>query len=152
MSRCRLMVLCLLVLAGVSGCMEGSKPDPLKRDSLYDRLGGTSGIRRIVDDFVANVAADASIKQRLRRHFREGDVDGLKQKLVDQIAQASGGPRLYKGKNMRDAHRGLKISDADFDALVSDLVKALDDNKVNPAAKKELLDLLGPLRSEVVEK
>jgi hemoglobin len=147
MSR-RLMLLCLL--AGAAGCMEGSKPDPLKRESLYDRLGGDAGIKSLVDKFVANVAADDNIKPEHRHHFQKGNVAGLKEKLVDQIAQATGGPRLYKGKSMRDAHHGLKITDADFDALVSDLSKALDDDKVNPVAKKELLDLLGPLRREVV--
>jgi hemoglobin len=53
---------------------------------------------------------------------------------------------------MKDAHKGLEITNADFDALVGDLVKALDDNKVAEADKKELLGLLAPMRKDVVEK
>ena len=43
---------------------------------------------------------------------------GLKKKLIEQIGEATGGPQKYTGKNMKDAHKGLVITDEDFDALV----------------------------------
>jgi len=147
MSR-RLFFLAVLLLAG---CMEAGKPSPLKR-SLYDRLGGEKGITKVVDDFVANVAADPDIKEKHKRHFQEGDVAALKKKLIDQIGQATGGPQKYTGKDMRSAHKGLAITNQDFDALVADLVKALDNNGVGKADKDELLTMLGGMRGEVVEK
>jgi hemoglobin len=147
------LVLPLLLLASLAGCMEGYKPTPLKRTQpLYARLGGDKAIARVVDDFVANVVADERIKEAHKKHFREGDVAGLKKKLIDQIGEATGGPQKYTGKNMKDAHQGLGITDQDFDALVADLVKALDQNKVGPAEKDELLALLGKMRPDVVEK
>jgi hemoglobin len=135
----------------LTGCMEGSKPSPGAR-SLYDRMGGEVVIVKVVDDFVTNVAADPDIKDKHKKHFQEGDVAGLKKKLVDQIGQATGGPQKYTGKDMKTAHQGLGITDKDFDALVADLVKALDNNKVGQAEKDELLKMLGGMRGDVVEK
>src|SRR6516162_641730 len=150
----------LLLTICFTGCMEGTKPTPLTRvseeekpaKSLYDRLGGEKAITKVVDDFVANVIADEKYRPALKKHFKEGDVAGLKKKLVDQIGAATGGPQKYTGKNMKDAHKGLGITNADFDALVADLVKALDDNKVGKTEKDELLGLLGKMRPDVVEK
>jgi hemoglobin len=152
----------LIVVSLAAGCMEGTKPSgksqatsvpastPLAR-SLYERMGGETVIVKIVDDFVANVVADPDIKDRHKKHFMEGDVAGLKKKLVDQIGQATGGPQKYTGKNMRDAHQGLAITDKDFDALVADLTKALDNNHVGKPEQQELLNMLAPMRKDIVE-
>jgi hemoglobin len=147
----RLLALPLFLTALLTGCSEGHKPEPTRRP-LYERLGGEKAIAKVVDDFVANVVADPKIKQRHKEHFEKGDVAGLKKKLIDQIGEATGGPQKYTGKNMKDAHHGLGIDNADFDALVGDLRKALDDNKVAPDYRDELLKMLGGMRAEVIEK
>jgi hemoglobin len=53
---------------------------------------------------------------------------------------------------MKDVHKGMGVSTADFDSLVEDLVKALDQDKVNADAKNALLGVLGPMKSDIVEK
>ena len=121
--------------------------------SLFDRLGGRAGITAVVDDFVANCAADT----RINRFFAETAKDPkrmamFKGHLVDQLCEATGGPCKYTGKNMRDAHRGMGISSADFDALVEDLVKSLTKFKVSAADQKTLLGVLGPMKADMVEK
>jgi hemoglobin len=142
-----------LLLALLAGCNEGTKANPAKRtESLYQRLGGEKAITKVVDDFVANVMADPKIKQSHKEHFEKGDVAGLKKKLIEQIGEATGGPKKYTGKNMKDAHKGLGITNEDFDALVGDLRKALDDNNVAAANRDELLNLLGEMKKDVVEK
>ncbi|MFN4257881.1 MAG: group I truncated hemoglobin [Gemmataceae bacterium] len=135
------------------GCMENAKQMPVPRaETLYHRLGGEPGIAKIVDDFVAHVVDDPDIRDVHKKHFMEGDVAGLKRKLIDQIGEASGGPHKYTGKNMKDAHQGLAITNADFDALVNDVAKALDDNGILAQDKKTILDLLETMRADVVEK
>ncbi len=119
--------------------------------TLHERLGGTAAISTVIDSFVANVAADS----RINRHFQRiaGDtaaVRGFKTKLVDQICQATGGPCTYTGLDMKSAHQGMNLTDADFDALVEDLVKALDSAGVSQRDKDELLGILGPMRAEIV--
>jgi hemoglobin len=51
---------------------------------------------------------------------------------------------------MKDAHRGMKITDAEFNALVEDLVKSLDKFKVPAQEKGELLAALGSMKSDIV--
>jgi hemoglobin len=168
----RRLALVSLIALLTTGCMEGSKPEasrlrranapgpielpPLtgkSKETLYTRLGGKPAITKVVDDLVTIVIEDPRIKDEHKEHFKKEDnVAELKKKLVDQIGQATGGPEKYTGRNMKDAHKGMKITDADFDALADDVGKALDKNNVGPKEKKELMDLLGPMRKEVVEK
>jgi len=70
--------------------------------------------------------------------------------LVDQICQATGGPCTYKGQTMLAAHKGMKITDAEFTALVEDLVKSLDKFKVGAPEKNELLSALGGMKGDIV--
>ena len=114
--------------------------------SLYNRLGGKEAITAVIDDFVANVAADTRINAR----FAKTDIPHLKQMLVEQVCQASGGPCTYTGKTMRDAHTGMKITEADFNALVEDLTKSLDKFKVAEREKNELLGALGGMKGDIV--
>ena len=130
-----------------TGCasMTESRP-PRVSSSLYDRLGGKPAITAVVDDFIGNVAGDARINKR----FATADIPRLKTMLVDQICEATGGPCKYRGANMVDAHKGMKISDAEFTALVEDLVKSLDKFKVPAKEKNELLSALGGMKPQIV--
>jgi hemoglobin len=114
--------------------------------SLYERLGGKDAITAVVDDFVGNVAAD----KRINGFFAKADVPRLKRNLVDQICQATGGPCTYTGKDMKTAHKGMGITDADFNALVEDLKKSLDKFKVPAKEQVELLGALGSLKPQIV--
>lgn len=150
------LAFCALLL----GACEGSKrPAATAVDSaapaaattsadrtLYDRLGGKDAITAVVDDFVANVAAD----KRINARFAKTDIPHLKQMLVDQICQATGGPCTYTGKSMPEAHKGMKITEADFNALVEDLTRSLDKFNVPAQEKTELLTALGGMKGEIV--
>lgn len=121
--------------------------------SLYDRLGGTTSIASVVDGFVANVAADTRINKFFTHVAKDTSaMKAFKQKLVDQICQGTGGPCAYTGKDMKTAHQGMGLTNADFDALVEDLVKALDSAGVQQKEKDELLAILGPMRTDIVTK
>lgn len=116
--------------------------------SLYERLGGKPAIQAVVDDFVANVAADT----RINRYFANANIPRLKAQLVDQICEATGGPCKYTGQSMKDSHRGMGITSAAFDALVEDLVKTLNKFNVPEKEKGELLGALGPMKKDIVER
>ena len=124
-----------------------------KEKSLYERLGGKTAIVAVVDEFVGRVAADNRINGFFKKTASDPNrLAAFKGKLVDQICEASGGPCKYTGKDMKSAHQGMGISEADFNALVEDLVGALDKFKVAPEDKQTLLGVLGPMKKDIVEK
>ena len=138
-------VLCAGALLLSLGCTERDTMQTQK--SLYDRLGGKTAISAVVEQFVANVAADSRINGR----FATTDIPRLKGNLVDQVCMATGGPCTYTGRDMKTTHAGMKISNADFEALVEDLTRALDTFKVPAREKEELFGLLAPMKKDIVE-
>ena len=128
------------------GACQNMGMAPMQQKSLYDRLGGQPAITAVVDDFVGNVAADA----RINRFFARTDIPRLKRLLVEQICAGTGGPCTYTGRDMKTAHAGMGITDAQFNALVEDLVKTLDKFKVPEKEKGELLGILGPMKTSIV--
>ena len=115
--------------------------------SLFDRLGGKAAITAVVADFRGRVAKDA----RINAKFARTDLPRLEAMLVDQVCEATGGPCRYTGRNMADAHRGMGVTTGEFNALVEDLVSTLNSFKVPKAEQDELLGILGPLKTEIVE-
>ncbi len=130
--------------------MAGSSyaADDAKGKSLYDRLGGKGAITAVVETFVGNVGGD----KRINGYFASTDLVKLKMHLVNQICEAGGGPCKYTGRTMKQTHAGMGVHDAAFGALVEDLVAALEHHKVGKTEKDELLGVLGPMKSDIVEK
>lgn len=114
--------------------------------TLYTRLGGVDAIRAVVDNFVNRVGAD----ERINAFFRGVDLAQLKRLLTDQICQASGGPCTYGGRSMRAVHTGMNLTDAHFNALVEDLMAALDQFNVPTREKGDLLAALGGMKGDIV--
>src|SRR5271166_4766036 len=109
---------------------------PKKAKTLYDDLGKTKGITKVVNLFVGNVGGDKAINAQFAATVADkARLARFKKNLVDQICEASGGPCKYTGKSMKAAHAGMGITTADFNALVEDLVAALDKFKVAEADK-----------------
>jgi hemoglobin len=115
--------------------------------TLYDRLGGKPAVEAVVADFIGNVAAD----ERINAPFGLADLKLLHQRLVEFVCVAAGGPCKYTGRDMRSVHKGMGITNTQFDALVAALVKSLEKLKVPEREKSELLGALGPLREQIVE-
>lgn len=128
------------------GACQNMNTMQMQQKSLYDRLGGQPAITAVVDDFVGNVAGDG----RINRLFARTDIARLKRLLVEQICAGTGGPCTYTGRDMKTAHAGMGITDAQFNALVEDLVKTLDKFKVPEKEKGDLLGILGPMKPSIV--
>lgn len=137
----------LLTLSGCQSLEQGSKSSVTDKP-LYERLGGKPAITAVVEDFVGRVAAD----HRINGKFATTDIPRLKTLLIEQICQASGGPCTYTGRSMKTTHAGMGVSNADFDALVGNLVATLNTFHVPEREKNELLGALGPMKKDIVEK
>jgi hemoglobin len=115
--------------------------------TLYERLGGYSAISAVVDQTIANVAAD----RRINKFFAHADIPHLKQSLTDQICVATGGWCIYRGRDMKSAHAGMHIHSRHFNALVQDLGMALSKFKVPAKEQHELVAILAPLKGDIVQ-
>ena len=149
----KLPMMSMILAASLAACGGKAKgPETTGGDgggaaTLYDRLGKRDAIALVVKDFVEQrVAKD----NRINAFFANADIPGLEAKLTDQICQASGGPCTYTGKDMKTAHVGMNIKDADFNALVEDLKASLDHFKVPAREQQELIGALAPMHDAIV--
>lgn len=128
------------------GGEKADQPGPTANAPLYTRLGGDKAVTAVVDDFVGRVVTDVRIKHR----FFNADAPKLKKLLVEFVCMAGGGGCKYTGQDMETSHAGMELVDAEFDALVEDLIATLDHFKVPVKEKGELLGALGPLKPAIV--
>ena len=172
MARQRHIGLALLVgvlsagfLVGSAGCdkMRG-KSDEKDRmaagpKSLYHRLGGEPAIRAVVDDFVAAAAADPKVNfdRKNPPHPRTWDataenVEKVKAQIVAFVSEVTGGPKKYEGQNMVEAHRGMQITEEEFNALAGHLKNTLVKLNVPQKEQDELMAIVGSTKGDIVGK
>jgi hemoglobin len=145
----------------------GGTQTPEKK-TLFERLGGEQGVNAIVDDFVTRALADPRVNWERKGIERGGTlgiggtsaewkpdaakITALKIHIAQFIALASGGPTRYDGRDMKDVHGGMKITNPEFDASIGDLKASLDKLKIGTDEQKELLAAFESARAQVVEK
>jgi hemoglobin len=115
--------------------------------TLYERLGGVDAITAVTRAFEQRAAKDDRINQK----FSRTNLDRLTKEFVDQLCAATGGPCDYSGRDMTEAHTNMGVTGGEFDAFMEDLVGVLDNFKVGTAEQDELLNLLRPMRRDIVE-
>ncbi|MBX3187899.1 MAG: group 1 truncated hemoglobin [Labilithrix sp.] len=125
-------------------------PEPPKPKSLYERLGEKEGITKVVDAFIKNAASNDVTKKRFAKLSKER-VEKFRNNLIDQICKESGGDCEYTGKSMKDAHKGMKITEAEWNATVSALKAALDENSVGENEQNDLIAAIAPMKEDIVE-
>jgi len=143
----RLMTRALLVAMVALWCAACASAPP--EPTLYQRLGGREAIKLVVDDFVANMAADPRVNGRFKG-LDGARVAKLQTNLADQICDAAGGPCAYLGRDMKTTHTGMGITEAEWNATVEDLVKSLNKFKVGQKEQQELLSALGAMKKDIV--
>ena len=146
---CRVAVVGVMVASFGSGVRAAEGENA----SLYQRLGGMPAIQAVLDDFVTRILAD----ERVNKWFAHAASDpenakAYKAKLADFICQGTGGPCKYAGADMLSAHKGRGVTDDAFNAVVSDLIATLDKFKVPEKEKSQLLGILGPMKSGIVNR
>ena len=120
----------------------------LADDPLYTDLGGKDGIDRLVEASVDNYLADVRIKDV----FAESNMDRVRAELKDQFCLVAGGPCTYTGHSMEETHKGLHLTNANFNALVEDLQAAMDKLSIPFPVQNRFLARLAPMQHQVVTK
>jgi hemoglobin len=138
-----------------------------EKKSLYDRLGGDKGINSIVEDFTARALADPRVNWERKGVTRGGinfkrnvsvewkpsedQIKAMKLHIAQFLALATGGPTKYEGREMTEVHKGLHITNAEFDAAIGDFKATLDKLGVAKEEQKELLAILESTRPQISE-
>lgn len=114
--------------------------------SLFERLGGIKGITGIANDVIDNHLANKSIATR----FANSDVPKIKNAAATFFISGTGGPDVYKGKDLLSAHKGMNISALEFMAVLDDALGALKKNNIDQREQEEVLFVLYSMRSQIV--
>jgi truncated hemoglobin YjbI len=119
--------------------------------SLYTRIGGHDVIVAFTEDFVAWSLADRQLGRFFPNVHDQKGVKELNERIVEFLSEITGGPCLYKGRDMKTAHKGLGINEVDWKIAVDLFTAALVKHHVPPQAQSELLQMIENMKSEIVE-
>jgi hemoglobin len=121
--------------------------------TLFERLGGRSGIAMIVDDTVAAHMKNPAINTRFLPFLKEPErLAKIKKHTVDFFVAGSGGPGEYGGRDMVSTHTGMNISPAEYMHVMDDIFIALDKQSPTEDTKKDVLAILWSLKGTIISK
>ena len=118
--------------------------------TLYNRLGGYDAIAALSDDLVQRLRADS----QLGRFWQNRGEDGIrreKQLLIDFLCANAGGPMYYTGRNMTTSHKGMGITESDWDVFLGHLKDSIAKFEVPAKEAADVLGFVQSTKSEIVE-
>jgi len=119
---------------------------------LFDRIGGQEVIDQVAADFIIRLGADKRITNpKVKARMDRVEPREMRLQMASVLCDAADGPCVYEGRDMREVHRGMGISDHDFDAAMEDLAAALEAARVPAQERDELTAILGDMRGDIVE-
>jgi len=125
----------------------------VEKATLFERLGGSEGIARIVDDVVDTHMENPAIKVRFLPYKDQPErLAVIKKHTVQFFSAGSGGPSEYHGKDMPEAHTGMNISRSEYMHAVDDIMVVLEKHSIDEETKKDVLAILWSLKEMIVEK
>ncbi len=119
---------------------------------LYERLGGLKGITVVVDDFINHMAINKALNKNpaISAGRKNSPAPYLKFQVSQLVCQSTGGPCQYSGKGMKESHVHLNISEQEWGIMAGEFKKSLNKFKVPAAEQKDLFDIVGKTKSEIV--
>jgi hemoglobin len=115
-------------------------------DHLYQALGQKPGLVKLMDNFMPRLLDNP----RTGPFFKAADQKRVKEQLVEQICQITGGPCEYDGLDMKTAHMNMRVTPSDFNALVEVLQASMDAQGIAFSTQNQLLARLAPMHRAVV--
>jgi hemoglobin len=139
------LVLATTIAPIASAQQTGTKP-------LYERLGGLRGVTVVVDDFINRLVANKQLNKNpaINAGRKSSPAPYLKFQVSQLICELAGGPCKYTGKAMKESHAQLNISEKEWDVMAKEFQKSLDKFKVPAAEQKELFDMVGKTKADIV--
>ncbi len=144
MRKLTLFTLVLIAFGTLSTVAQGQEK------SLYERLGGYEAISAVVNDFAPKLFKDPQVGAFFKGMGTDTRMSFI-QKNINLVCNVTGGPCKVLSRPAKTVHAGLGITESDFNVVVNHLVDTLDKFKVPAKEKKELLDIIGTLKPDIVE-
>ncbi len=121
--------------------------------TLYDRLGGAYSIATVVDDFIERLLVNATLNANPAINAARARVPkaGLKFQVTALVCEVTGGPCRYTGRAMKESHDHLNITQAEWDAMVADFRRTLEQFKVPQQEQQELIAIVGSTKKDIVK-
>jgi hemoglobin len=112
----------------------------------FEELGGHAAVKTVVTVFYNRVTADPA----LAHWFEDVDLSRLRAHQRAFVSMALGGPGMFSGRSLPEAHAGLGITDEAFDTMLAHLETALADIDASRETIGQLLGALEASRAQVV--
>lgn len=132
--------LCILLMLNACSALH-------QDENLYQALGAEAGIARITDNFILEIAND----ERVITYFEDSNVERFRKYFMEHLCMLSDGPCEYTGDTMVDTHVGMNVSEADFNAIVEDLIEAMNKAEVAIGTQNRLLARMAQLREQIIQ-
>ncbi len=116
--------------------------------SLYEKYGGFATVNKLVHVFYDEIKETES----LAHYFKNSDMSKLIKHQTDFLCAVLGGPQNYSGRNMREAHSKLEITDEAFGEIARILTETLEEGGVEAEDVETILSVVGSLRDDIVIK
>jgi hemoglobin len=152
MNILRIVLLSAVLTLGTSFAPVASAQQPGAQKSLYDRLGGLKGITVVVDDFINRLVVNEELNRNpaIDAGRKSSPAPYLKFQVSQMVCGATGGPCKYTGKAMKESHAHLNISEQEWGVMAKEFQKSLNKFKVPAAEQKELFDIVGTTKADIV--
>ena len=119
---------------------------------LYDRLGGMRGITLVVDDFIDRLVVNKTLNRNpaINAGRKSSPAPYLKFQVAALMCEVTGGPCKYTGRGMKESHAHLHITESEWKVMAGEFKKSLVKLKVPEAEQKELFDIVGKTKPDIV--
>jgi hemoglobin len=138
------------------GIVASTKKDIVEgaKKPLWDRLGGEKGVRAVMREFLTTAAKDPKVNVDRNGNYplTQERAERIEQQVVELVSAVTGGPLKYTGRDMKAAHQGMMITEAEFNAAAGHLIAALKKFEVPQAEIDELIAIIATTKKDIVEK
>jgi len=135
------LLLCSLLWA-LTACTAHVK----NQETLFDALGQYPGIEKITHQLILNIAKDERVKHR----YKGVNMQKFKKGMTEFLCTLVGGPCNYQGDNMHTVHAGYQYTNTEFNAIVDDLILAMEQQHIPVTTQNRLLKLMAPYYKDIV--
>lgn len=118
--------------------------------TLYERVGGYDAISAVVKDLLPRLMSDS----QLGRFWENRGADGInreEQLLIDFLCSSAGGPLLYTGRDNKTSHKGMGISESDWEKFIAHLNATLEKFELPQQEHSDVIGFIESTKADIVE-